>query len=310
LYVRKALSSHWMRCTLIDLSVKLAALELKNPVLLASGVWDLPYTEIIDFNKLGGVICKGVSLNPKEGNPPPRIAETPCGVINSIGLENKGLEHFTEEILTEVKKLKTHIFVNVFGESIEDFSMIASRIKGVSGLEVNVSCPNVTKGGDSFGRDPEMVFSITKAVCNETELPVIVKLTPSIDHIEETAHAAKEGGAIAVTAANTFPGLVIDIERKKPLFENITGGLSGPAVKPLALYNVYKIKNVVDIPIIGSGGITNYQDVIEYLIAGASAVQIGSIIFNNPLAPIEILDNLECWMKEKSYKNLSDINKK
>jgi dihydroorotate dehydrogenase (NAD+) catalytic subunit len=295
---------------LIDFSVKLSSLELKNPILLASGVWDLPYSKIIKFDELGGVICKGVSLNPKEGNPPPRIAETPCGVINCIGLENKGLEHFEEEILPEMKKIKTHIFVNVFGETIEDFSMTASRIKGVSGLEVNVSCPNVTKGGDSFGRDPRMVFSITKAVCNETELPVIVKLTPWVANIEEIAQAAKEGGAAAVTAANTFPGLVIDIERKKPLFENITGGLSGPAIKPLALYNVYKIKKAVDIPIIGSGGITNYKDVIEYLIAGATAVQLGSVVFNNPLAPIEILDNLECWMKEKGYTNLRDISKK
>jgi dihydroorotate dehydrogenase (NAD+) catalytic subunit len=295
---------------LIDLSVKLASINLKNPILLASGVWDLPYTQIIDVNKLGGVICKGVSLNPKEGNPPPRIAETPCGVINSIGLENKGLKHFVEEILPEMKKLKTHIFVNIFGESIEDFSIIASRIKGVAGIEVNISCPNVSKGGDSFGRDPKLVFSITKAVCGETELPVIIKLTPSVANIEETAQAAKEGGATAVTAANTFPGLVIDVERKKPLFENITGGLSGPAIKPLALYNVYKIKNAVDIPVIGSGGITNYKDVIEYLIVGASAVQLGSVIFNNPLAPIEILDNLVCWMKEKEYNNLGDIIKK
>jgi dihydroorotate dehydrogenase (NAD+) catalytic subunit len=295
---------------LIDLSVKLATLNLKNPILLASGVWDLPYTRIINFEKLGGVICKGVSLNPKEGNPPPRISETPCGIMNSIGLENKGLEHFNKEILPEMKNLNTHIFVNIFGESIEDFSMIASRIKDVAGLEVNISCPNVREGGDSFGKDPKMVFLITKAVCNETELPVIVKLSPSASNIEETAQAAKEGGAIAVASANTFPALVIDIDRKKPLFKNITGGLSGPAIKPLALYNVYKIKNAVDIPVIGSGGIANYKDVIEYLIAGASAVELGSIIFNNPLAPIEILDNLVCWMTEKGYKNLGDIIKK
>jgi len=295
---------------LIDLSVKLASLSLKNPILLASGVWDLPYTRIIDFGKLGGVICKGVSLKPKEGNPPPRIAETSCGIINSIGLENKGLEHFNKEVLPEITKLKTHIFINVFGETIEDFAMIASRIKDVAGLEVNISCPNIREGGDSFGKDPKMVFSITKAICNETELPIIVKLSPSASNIEETAQAAKEGGATAVTSSNTFPGLVIDIDRKKPLFKNIAGGLSGPAIKPLALYNVYKIKNAVDIPIIGSGGIANHKDVIEYLIAGASCVQLGSIIFNNPLAPIEILDNLSYWMKEKGYNNLRDIIKK
>jgi len=295
---------------LIDLSTKFGSLKLKNPILLASGVWDLPYTKLIDFSKLGGVICKGVSLNPKEGNPPPRITETPCGVINSIGLENKGLERFASESLPKMKILGTQILVNIFGESIEEFKKIASKIEGVAGLEVNISCPNVEKGGESFGRDPKMVFSITKAVCNETELPVIVKLTPTASNIEETAQAAKEGGATAVTVSNTFTGLAIDIEKKEPLFKRITGGLSGPAIKPLALYNVYKVKNSVDIPIIGSGGIANYKDVLEFLIAGATAVQLGSIIFNNPLAPIEILDNLQCWFEDNSYKNLKDVYKK
>ena len=201
---------------MIGLSTKFGPVELKNPILLASGVWDLPYSKIIDFNRLGGVICKGVSLKPKEGNPPPRITETPCGLINSIGLENKGLLNFECEILPEMKKLGTHVFVNIFGESIEEFKKIASKINNVAGFEVNISCPNVSRGGESFGKDPKMVFSITKAVCEETELPVIVKLTPSVDNIVETAQAAKEGGAVAVTASNTFPALVIDIERKGP----------------------------------------------------------------------------------------------
>ena len=295
---------------MIDLSTELGSLELKNPILLASGVWDLPYTKIIDIGRLGGVICKGVSLKPREGNPPPRITEIPCGLINSIGLENKGVKHFEREIFPEVKKLGTQVFVNIFGESIEEFKEVASKIKNVAGLEVNISCPNVSRGGEKFARDPKIVLSITKAVCNETELPVIVKLAPTAANIEEIAQAAKDGGAMAVTASNTFPSLVIDINRKEPLFKRITGGLSGPAIKPLALYNVYKIKNAVDIPIIGSGGIANYKDVLEYLIAGASAVQLGSVIFNNPLAPIEILDNLKNWMKEKGYKNLKDVNKK
>lgn len=295
---------------MVDLSTKFGSLELKNPVLLASGVWDFPYAKIIDFKRLGGVICKSVSLKPKVGNPPPRITETPCGVINSIGLENKGFENFISEILPEARKLGTPIFANIFGDSIEEFKKIASKINGVEGIEVNISCPNVDKGGENFGGDPKTVFSITKAVCEETELPVIVKLTPTAANIEETAEAAKEGGAMAVTASNTFPGLVIDIERKEPFFKRVSGGLSGPAVKPLALYNVYRIKNAVDIPIIGSGGIAGYKDVLEYLIAGASAVQLGSIIFNNPLAPIEILDNLQCWLKENGCKNLKDVNKK
>ena len=295
---------------MIDLSAKLGPLLLPNPILLASGVWDLPYTKIIDIKRLGGVVCKGVSLMPKEGNPPPRITETPCGLINSIGLENKGLENFNAEILPEMKKLEVPLFVNIFGESIEEFKEIASKIKCVAGLEVNVSCPNVKKGGESLGGDPKNVFSITKAVCEETALPVIIKLTPNAANIVETAEAAKEGGAAAVTASNTFSGLAIDIEKKEPLFKRVTGGLSGPAIKPLALYNVYKIKNAVDIPIIGSGGIADYRDVLEYLIAGASAVQLGSIVFNNPLAPIEILDNLKHWLKEKGLNNLNDVCKK
>jgi len=295
---------------LIDLSVKLGALELKNPILLASGVWDIPYAKLIDFSKMGGVICKGVSLNPKEGNPPPRITETPCGVINSIGLENNGYENFESKVLPEIKSLGTQVFVNVFGESIEEFKVIASKINNVAGLELNISCPNVNKGGENFGKDPKTVFLITKAVCDVTDLPVIVKLSPSAPSIEQTAEAAKEGGATAVTVANTFSGLVIDIEKREPLFERITGGLSGPAIKPLALYNVYKIKNSVDIPIIGSGGIANYKDVLEYLIIGATAVQLGSIIFNNPLAPIEILDNLSYWLEKNECENLRDLNKK
>jgi dihydroorotate dehydrogenase (NAD+) catalytic subunit len=292
---------------LVDLSVKLGPLELKNPILLASGVWDTPYTKLIDFSRMGGVICKGVSLNPREGNPPPRITETPCGVINSIGLENKGYEDFESRVLPELKSLGTKVFVNVFGESVEEFKVIASKINNVAGLELNISCPNVKKGGEAFGKDPRAVFSITKAVCEATDLPVIVKLSPSAPSIEQTAEAAKEGGATAVTVANTFPGLVVDVEKRRPLFERLTGGLSGPAIKPLALYNVYKVKNSVDIPIIGSGGIRNYKDVLEYFITGATAVQLGSIIFNNPLAPIEILDNLSYWLEENDCQSLKDF---
>jgi dihydroorotate dehydrogenase (NAD+) catalytic subunit len=295
---------------LIDFSVDLGTLKFKNPILLASGVWDLPYTDMIDFSRLGGVVCKGVSLEAKVGNPPPRITEIPCGVINSIGLENKGYKYFESKILPEINKSGTKVFVNVFGETLEEFKILASKIVDVAGLELNISCPNVSKGGESFGRDPEMVFSITKAVCEVTELPIIVKLSPYASSIEETAEAAEKGGATAVTAANTFPGLIIDIEKRKPFFQRISGGVSGPAIKPLALYNVYKIKKAVDIPIIGSGGITNYKDVLEYILAGASAVQLGSIIFHNPLAPIEILDNLKYWLEKNGYEKLKDLYRK
>jgi len=294
---------------LIDLSVSFNGIELKNPVILASGVWDLPYTEIIDFNELGGVVYKSVSLRPREGNPPPRLTETPCGVINSIGLANKGVDSFNKEILPRLKKFDTAIFVNIFGETIEEFSRISQMIVDVSGIEVNISCPNVRKGGVSFGREPETAFQVTKAVCENSDLPVIVKLTPAASNIVEVAEACLKAGASAVTAVNTFQGLAIDIESGEPLFKNVVGGVSGPAIKPQALYNVYQISRNLEVPIIGSGGITNFKDVLEYFIAGATAIQLGSAIFNNPLAPIEIIDNIIKYMKDNGYRNLKELRK-
>ncbi len=294
---------------MIDLSVSFNGIELKNPVILASGVWDLPYTEIIDFNELGGVVYKSVSLRPREGNPPPRLTETPCGVINSIGLANKGVDSFNKEILPRLKKFDTAIFVNIFGETIEEFSRISQMIVDVSGIEVNISCPNVRKGGVSFGREPETAFQVTKAVCENSDLPVIVKLTPAASNIVEVAEACLKAGASAVTAVNTFQGLAIDIESGEPLFKNVVGGVSGPAIKPQALYNVYQISRNLEVPIIGSGGITNFKDVLEYFIAGATAIQLGSAIFNNPLAPIEIIDNIIKYMKDNGYRNLKELRK-
>lgn len=292
---------------MIDLSVEFSGIKLKNPVMLASGVWDLTYTDIIDLNRIGGVIYKGISLEPREGNPPPRISETPCGVINSIGLENRGVKNFNSEILPELKKKDTAIFANIFGESVEEFSKVASELHDISGIEVNVSCPNVNKGGAIFGKCPKRVEEITRAVCGETDIPVIVKLSPDVKDIVEIARAAMEGGAAGVTASNTYTGMVIDIERKEPLLKRGYGGISGPAVKPLSLYRLYQITSTTEIPVIGSGGVMDYRDIIEYLIAGARAVQIGSAIFNNPYAPVEILENLKNWMEENEYRNLNSL---
>lgn len=294
---------------MIDLSVCFNSIKLKNPIILASGVWDTPYSDIIDFNKMGGIIYKGVSLKGREGNPVPRITETPCGAINSIGLANDGIENFNKKILPCLKDFKTAIFINIFGETVEEFARISEKISDVDGIEVNISCPNVKKGGIFFGKDPETAYKVTEIVCKNTDLPVIVKLTPVVSDIVEVAQACKEAGASAVTVCNTYQGLVIDIEKKKPLFKKVVGGVSGPAIKPLSLYKVYQICSGVEIPVIGSGGITNHRDVIEYLIAGAKAIQLGSVIFNNPLAPIEIIDNITEYLKNNGYNNIEDIRK-
>jgi dihydroorotate dehydrogenase (NAD+) catalytic subunit len=294
---------------LIDLSVSFNSIKLKNPIILASGVWDIPYSEIIDFNKLGGIVYKGVSLKKRLGNPVPRITETPCGAINSIGLANEGIENFNKEVLPRLKDFNTAIFINIFGETIEEFSRISEKVRDVNGIEVNISCPNVKKGGIFFGINPETAYNVTEAVYKNTDLPVIVKLTPAASNIIEIAKACKDAGASVLTACNTFQGLVIDIENKKPLFKKIVGGVSGPAIKPLALYRVYQICKDLDIPIIGSGGIINYKDVIEYMIAGARAIQLGSVIFNNPLAPMEIIDNIVRYLKDNGYNKIEDVRK-
>lgn len=290
-----------------DLSVSFTGIELKNPVMLASGVWDLPYTELIDFEKLGGIVYKSISLSSREGNLPPRLTEIPCGVINSIGLANKGIENFNKEILPQLKDLGTEVFVSIFGESIEEFAELTSRIADVSGIEVNISCPNVKEGGLLFGADPDIAYNVTKAVCSNTDLPVIVKLTPEAVDIVKVALSVKEAGASAITASNTFQGLVIDIETHKPIFRRITGGVSGPAIRPLSLYKAYQITRAVDIPIIGSGGITDWMDALEYFFVGVSAIEVGSAIFNNPLAPIEIIDNINRYMDENEYKNILEM---
>lgn len=295
---------------MIDLSVSIGNLKMKNPVMLASGVWDLDYTKIIDFNKMGGVIYKGVSLNPKEGNPPPRICEIPCGLINSIGLENEGIEFFNREILPEIKKYDTEIIVNIFGETVEEFAEITSKVKDVSAIEVNISCPNVSEGGIIFGRDPDMVYKITKAVCEGTELPVIVKLTPVTEALIETVECVIEAGADAITGFNTYPGMAIDIEKGKPMLPRKSGGVSGPCIKPLTLLKIYKILDSTDVQIIGSGGIYNWKDALEYLYLGVKAVQIGSAIFNNPLAPVDIINNINKYLIEKKCNSLDDLSKR
>jgi len=293
-----------------DLSINIANIRMKSPIILASGTcgWGLEYKGIIDFNKVGAITTKGISLNPKQGNPPPRIMETPCGMLNSIGLENPGVDEFIKS-LPDIKKLKTKIIVNLFGSTIKEIVRLAKKIKDVDGLELNISCPNVEKGGMEFGKSPEITEKLVKEIKFRTNIPLIVKLTPNTDRILEVALAAEESGADCLSLVNTYTGTMIDIEKRKPALGKISGGLSGPAIKPLAIYTLIKIRKAVKIPIIGIGGITNWKDALEFLIAGANAIGVGTVLFTNPLAPQEIFDGLKKYLEEnKIYSILKTIN--
>ena len=295
---------------MIDLTVNIAGIKMKSPVILASGTcgWGIEYKGLVDFNKVGGITTKGVSLYPKEGNPPPRIAETPCGMLNSIGLENPGVDEFVKS-LPEIKGLGTKVIVNIFGESKKEIFHLVEKIKDADGLELNVSCPNVEKGGMEFGRSPEITGELVRGIKSITNIPLIVKLTPNTDRILDVARAVEEAGADCLSLVNTYIGTMIDIEKRKFVLGKINGGLSGPAIKPLAIYTLIRVRKVVKIPIIGMGGITNWRDAAEFLIAGADAIGIGTVLFANPNAPEEIYDGLKKYLEEnKIYSILRIIN--
>ncbi len=302
---------------MFDLSVQLApknqrGLLLKNPVLTASGTfgYGLEYAELFDIQKLGAIVCKGTTLHPRAGNPQPRLAETPSGVLNSIGLQNIGVEALIKEIAPVWAGWKVPVIVNIAGETIEEYAKVASRldkIPGVAALEVNISCPNVAAGGLEFGTSPRLAAEVTAAVKAATSLPVILKLSPNITDICEIGVAVAKAGADAITAINTLKGMTIDIKKRRPLLGNRRGGLSGPAIKPVALYMVYELAGVVDIPVIGCGGIASAEDALEFIMAGASAMQVGSAEFNNPEAVLEVLAGIETYMEREGVKSLSDL---
>ena len=284
-----------------DLSVDIGSLKLKNPVMTASGTFGYAkeFESLVDLNRLGAIIVKGLSLYPEKGNPPPRIVETPAGMLNAIGLENVGLERFEREKLPYLRTLATPVIVNIYGKSISEYMQLAARLndmEGVSGIEVNISCPNVKKGGVAFGAYPDAAAAVTEMVRGETDLPVIVKLTPNVTDITEIARAVESAGADAVSLINTMTGMSVDIERRRPHLANVTGGLSGPAVKPVALRMVWQVVRSVKIPVIGIGGISTAADALEFLITGASAVQIGTANFIHPAATMEIIDGIEDYM--------------
>ncbi|RLB11215.1 MAG: dihydroorotate dehydrogenase [Deltaproteobacteria bacterium] len=294
------------------LEVDLGFIKLKNPVIAASGTFGYgeEVRNFIDPSLLGGFVTKGLSIKPKQGNPPPRTCETACGMLNSIGLENIGIESFLKEKLPTIRAYETAVIVNIFGESISEYAEAASMLRGVkeiSAIEINISCPNVKKGGMLFGTDPELSFQVTEAVLKETDKPVIVKLSPNVTDITIIAKAVEEAGAHAISLINTLTGMAVDIEKRKPVLGNIVGGLSGPAIKPVALYMTYRVVNSVSIPVIGGGGIFNYKDALEFLIVGARAVQVGTANLVNPKACLSIIEGLSQYCAEKGIQRIQDI---
>jgi dihydroorotate dehydrogenase (NAD+) catalytic subunit len=295
-----------------DLRVKIGPLELRNPVLTASGTFGYAkeFEPFLNLNRLGGIIVKGISLEPRAGNPPPRIVETACGMLNAIGLENVGVDRFISEKMPYLRTLAAPLLVNILGDSLDDYRELARRldeVPGISGIEVNISCPNVKKGGVAFGAVPEMAAAVTAAVRGATKLPVIVKLSPNVSDITVMAKAVEAAGADAVSLINTLIGIAINAETRRPRLANIIGGLSGPAVKPVALRMVWQTARAVSIPVIGIGGIGTAEDAVEFLLAGASAVQVGTANFYDPSAAEKIIAGLEDYLRRHGEERVSNL---
>ncbi len=293
-----------------NLSVEIGRLRLRNPVMTASGTFGYgeEYAPYVDLSRLGAIVVKGLSLKPRMGNPPPRIVETPCGMLNAVGLQNVGVNAFIREKLPFLTQFDLPVIANIFGESVEEYVKVAeilSQASGVHGLEVNISCPNVKKGGIAFGANPDMAADVTRRVKASTDLPVIVKLTPNVTDIAEIAESVEAAGADAISLINTITGMSVDIERRVPHLRNITGGLSGPAIKPVALRMVWQVIQRVSVPVIGLGGIMTARDALEFLIVGARAVQVGTAHFIHPHAAIDILEGIEDYLEQHQ---LDDIN--
>ena len=295
-----------------NVRVNIGGIELKNPVMTASGTFGYAreFERLVDLNRLGGIIVKGLSLEPSKGNPSPRIVETPCGMLNAIGLENVGLAAFVKDKLPFLKGLKTPVFVNIYGKKIAEYAELAARlddIEDVSGIEVNISCPNVKSGGMAFGAYPDSASEVVRAVRDRTKKPLMVKLSPNVTDITEIARSVEAEGADSISLINTITGMAIDIETRRPKLANITGGLSGPAIKPVALRMVWQTAQSVKIPVIGVGGIMTAKDALEFLIAGAVAVQVGTANFINTHATIDIIEGIEAFLMERKIAYLADI---
>ena len=296
----------------MDLTVDIGGLKLKNPVMTASGTFGYgeEYSEIVDLNGLGAVVVKGISLKPMEGNPPPRIWETPCGMLNAIGLQNVGLKRFLKEKLPFLKGFDTKVIVNVLGNSVREYVKLSGELDdaGVDGIELNVSCPNVKKGGMAFGTDRRVLERLIKRVRQTVKkAALITKLSPAVPDIAGMALVAEEAGSDAVSLINTIPGMAIDIETWKPRLANITGGLSGPAIKPIAVRMVWEASRAVRIPVIGVGGIIKASDAVEFMLAGARAIQVGTGNFLNPGATAGIIAGIVTYLKKRGINDVKDL---
>ncbi len=296
----------------VDLGVEIAGLRLKNPVIAASGTfgYGVEFAHLLDLNSLGGLVVKGLFREPMPGGPAPRIVETAAGMLNAIGLQNVGAAAFAAEKLPALREYKTAVFANVFGYSTEDYVAVVEileRAEGLAGYELNVSCPNTKRGGIIFGTDPDLLREVTAAVKRVSRRPVIVKLSPNVTDITVFARASEDAGADAISLVNTFVAMAVDLETRAPALPNITGGLSGPAIKPIALRMVYQAARAVKIPVIGMGGIATAKDALEFMVAGATAIEVGTTTFWDPTAPARILNEMEAYCRSHGIARVRDI---
>lgn len=297
---------------MVQLNTKIGSLELKNPVMTASGTfgYGTEYADFMDISRLGAIIVKGTSLNPRQGNPYPRMAETPSGMLNAVGLQNKGVDYFVDHIYPEVRKIRTNIIVNVSGSCIDDYVQTAGIINtldDIPAIELNISCPNVKQGGMAFGVNPESAAQVVAAVRKVYDKTLIVKLSPNVTDITEIARAVEGAGADSVSLINTMLGMAIDAEKRKPILSTVTGGMSGPAVKPVALRMVWQTAKAVKIPVIGLGGICSATDAVEFLLAGASAIQIGTANFIDPSISEKVIDGIEDYLNRHGFVSVQEI---
>jgi len=297
---------------MVDLSVRIGSLELRNPLIAASGCfgYGVEYADIVDLSTLGGIAVKGLYLNPREGHPPPRIVETPSGMVNAIGLQGIGVHAFVHDKMPELRRLGATVIVNICGSTLDEYvelARILSDVEGIGAIELNISCPNVKEGGIQFGCSLTSTHDVVSAVRNATPLPLIPKLTPNVTSVSSFAKAAEDAGADAVSLVNTFLAMVIDVETRRPILSNVMGGLSGPAIRPIAVRMVYECARLIRIPVIGMGGIASARDVIEFLIAGAAAVQVGTASFADPFIWPKLLAGLTAYMERHHIGAVRDL---